>query len=164
MGRSLLLLFVAKSEELESDGHQELALSGVVDIDVAEVEIVIHGGGTQVVEDFAQAEVVVDVEGDTPEEVDADAGLQAPGDGFGVESLITHSLLLLWVHRGFLPVDGVGLVIQGLRIEDKVGRGSCLYTQRDNRIVDNVEADQYRKLKVHLGQCHVDIGTGGKIE
>ena len=77
-----MLLFVAKSEELESDGHQELALSGIVDVDVAEVEIVIHGGGTQVVEDFAQAEVVVDVEGDAPEEVDADAGLQAPGDGF----------------------------------------------------------------------------------
>ena len=56
-------------------------MSDIVDIDIAEVEIFIHGGGAQVVEDFAQAEVVVDVEGDTPEEVDANATQAANGKG-----------------------------------------------------------------------------------
>ena len=63
--RSLFCLFVpARLQELEAYGHEELVLSGIVNIDIVEVEILAHGGAAQIVEDLAQTEVVVDVKRD----------------------------------------------------------------------------------------------------
>ena len=131
-------------------------------VEVVEVEGFAEAGIVQLVEHLAQAEVVVDVEGDAVQHINAQAGLHAPSDGFGVEFLVGRGVML--VHFVLLAIDGIGLVVHGLRLQDEVGGGACLCTQLDDVEVDYIEADHNGHLQVHLVQREVQVGSGGEVE
>ena len=84
---ALIFLYV-KQLELVTDCHHEEVLLGLVD--VAEVDVLAEFCTFDVVlaDHLADAEVVVDVEGDFLEDVEADASLNAPCNAVGVECLL----------------------------------------------------------------------------
>ena len=112
MSRSLFCCYWCwrESKELVTDGHHEHVLFGVVDI--GEIESFAKLSVVKFVEHLAQSEVVVDVEGDSLQNVNTQAGLHTPRDGFGVEILVGGGVVL--VQFELLTVKSIGLIIQRL--------------------------------------------------
>lgn len=107
MHDALRLALVEGLQKLESNGHHEHVLLGVVN--VAEIECLTQDCVVQAIKHFAQAKIVVDIECESPN-VNAQTGLKTPSDGFRVEIL----LISVVFYFNLLSVNGIGFVKQCL--------------------------------------------------
>ena len=105
---SFFCFYVNGLEELDAQGHHKHILSGMVD--VAEIEGLTEGGVIQALKHVANTEVVVDIEGETLQQVAAEAGLKAPSNALRIEILVGGDVVDIIL----LPVKGIGLVEHGL--------------------------------------------------